>query len=197
MKFSSIATCLCVAALATSVQAQTARMYKCVDAKGKSYYSDKMNPDCAKGTELNRHGVVMPKREVDKPAKPSPAPKSANEQARRDRALMATYTTEEEIDAARDRTLVIPLQGAKSIESKLEKANRQLTDLKDQADAIASQKKALPAHLLEDINGNQRKITALEASLEQRKSQSDAIRLRFEADKQRFRELKGQAAAKP
>ena len=200
MKPFILITCLWAAASVLPVQAQTsgARMYKCVDAKGKAYYSDKLNPDCAQGTELNRQGVVMQKPETAKPLKPvgvqSP-PRSSRDLARRDRALMATYTTEAEIDAARDRSLAIPLQGEKTIESKLDKASRQLTELKTQADTLATQKKTLPANLLEDINGHQKKIAALEADLAQRKVQSGAIRLRFEADKQRFRELQGPVPA--
>jgi hypothetical protein len=50
-------------------------------------------------------------------------PKAAKEQERRDQALIATYTSEEEIDAARDRSLAIPAQGTKSVEAKLEAAN--------------------------------------------------------------------------
>lgn len=191
--------CLIAAALALPAQAQQekARMYKCVDSAGKVYYSDKMNPDCGQSSELNRQGVVMPKKQVAKPGQPSKAepaaatPKNSKEQERRDRALMATYTTEEEIDAARDRSLAIPAQGTKSVESKLDKVSRQLTELKKQADALATQKKPLPPHLLEDVNASQKEISALEADLAQRKVQSDAIRAKYEADKQRFRELKG------
>jgi hypothetical protein len=104
---------------------------------------------------------------------------------------MATYTTEEEIDAARDRSLAIPAQGTKTIESKLDKVNLQLTELKKQADALATQKKPLPPHLLEDVNASQKEVSALEADLGQRKAQADAIRAKYEADKRRFRELKG------
>lgn len=200
MKSSILLACLWVVAWALPAQAQTpgARMYKCVDAQGKAYYSDKMNPDCAQRTELNRQGVVMQKPEAAKPLKPAgvqAAPRSSHDQSRRDRALMATYTTEAEIDAARDRSLAIPLQGEKTVESKLEKASRQLTELKTQADALASQKKTLPASLLEEINGHQKKIATLETDLAQRKVQSGAIRLRYETDKQRFRELKGPVSA--
>ena len=104
---------------------------------------------------------------------------------------MATYTTEEEIDASRDRSLAIPAQGMKTIESKLDKVDQQLTELKKQADALATQKKPLPAHLLEEVNASQKEVSGLEADLAQRKAQSDSIRAKFEADKQRFRELKG------
>ena len=199
MKPITVLTCLIAAALALPVQAQQAgvRMYKCVDAAGKVYYSDKVNPDCGQGVEMNRQGVVMKKKEIAKPGQ-SPnevvaAVKSTREQERRDRALMATYTSEEEIDAARERSLSVPVQGTKAIESKLDKVNRELTELKKQADVLATQKKKLPAHLLEDVNVSQKEVSALEADLAQRKVQSDSIRARYESDKQRFRELKGES----
>ncbi len=177
-----------------------ARMYKCVDGAGKVYYSDKNNPDCNQGSEMNRQGVVLNKKDPVKPAaakagaktdEPVAPVKSAKDQERRDRALMATYTTEEEIDAARDRSLAIPAQGIKVTESKIEKNTRQLTELKKQADALASQKKTLPPSLLEDVASTQKEIATLESDLVQRKKQSEAIRAKYEADKQRFRELSG------
>jgi hypothetical protein len=200
MKPIRVLACLIPVVLALPVQAENKvgpRMYKCVDGSGKVYYSDKMNPDCADGSEMSRHGVITKKRE---PAKPGQAvklePKKASkEEERRDRALMATYTSEEEIDAARDRSLAIPAQGTKATALKLEKANRQLDEFKKQADMLAAQKKPLPAHLLEDVSARQKEITGLEADLGQRKVQADAIRARYEADKQRFRELKGASQA--
>jgi hypothetical protein len=198
MKQMTILAGLLAAMLAVHAQAQEkgTRMYKCVDAAGKVYYSDKSNPDCGHSTELNGQGVVMQKKQVARPGQPANAEsatvtKKSRDQERRDRALMATYTREGEIDAARDRSLAIPTQGLKIAESKLEKANQQLNDLKKQADALAAQKKPLPAHLLEDVSASEKEIAGLEADLAQRKIQLDAIRARYEADKQRFRELKG------
>lgn len=202
MKLITVVTSLIAVLAALPVQAAQpagqpgVRMFKCIDTAGKVYYSDKPNPDCGDGTELNRHGVVMKKKEAPKPGQP-PKPemvamvKNSQDQNRRDRALMATYTSEEEIDAARDRSLALPMQGTKSLESKLEKVNGQLTELKKHADTLATQKKTLPPHLLEDVNHSQKEIAGIEAELAQRKVQSDSIRAKFEADKQRFRELKG------
>ena len=200
MKPITVLTCLLAAALALPAQAEQAgvRMYKCVDAAGKVYYSDKLNPDCGQNAELNRQGVVMKKKEIAKPNQsPNQSPnevvamvKNTREQDRRDRALMATYTSEEEIDAARDRSLSLPVQGTKTLESKLDKASQQLSALKERAETLATQKKPLPANLLEDVNVSQMQVSGLETELAQRKAQSDAIRARFEADKQRFRELK-------
>ena len=190
-----VLACLTAAALALPSQAQN-RMYKCVDAAGKAYYSDKINPDCGEGKELNKQGVEMKKKDVAKPGVPAKADaaepsKSATEQERRDRALMATYTSEEEIDAARDRSLDIPAQGTKTSESKLEKINQHLTELKTQADTLASQKKPLPPRLLDDVAAAQKNIAVLEADLVQRNAQAEAIRAKYEAEKRRFYELRG------
>ncbi len=200
MKLIAVVTCLMAGVLALPVQAAETgvRTYKCVDATGKVYYSDKINPDCGQGVELNRQGVVVKKKEIPKPAQPPKADvvalvKTTQEQERRDRALMATYTSEEEIDAARDRSLALRMQGTKSMQSKLDKANQKLSELKQQADMLATQKKPLPAHLLEDVNVSQKDIALLEGELAQRKAQSDSISAKFEADKVRFRELKGVA----
>ena len=106
---------------------------------------------------------------------------------------MATYTTEADIDAARDRSLMIPLQSVKAAETKLEKVNNDLLELKKQADALASQKKTLPPDLLEEVRIKQGQIAALDSELAQKKATAEGIRARYESDKQRFRELKGQA----
>ena len=199
MKPLIVLACLTAAAMSLPAQAEN-RMYKCVDTAGKVYYSDKLNPDCGQAAELNKQGVVMKKKEVAKPgpsAKADPAaesPKTAKEQERRDRALMATYTSEEEIDAARDRSLAIPAQGTKAIEAKLETINQHLTELKKQADTLATQKKPLPPRLLDDVAVAQKNLAVMEADLVQRKGQSVAIRAKYEAEKQRFRELNGAAA---
>ena len=169
-------------------------MYKCLDPSGKIYYSDKMNPECANGSELNRQGVVMAKKSMAKPGQPdteSVQSAAVQEKARRDRALMATYTNDDEIDAARDRSLAIPEQAVKALEAKLERSNQQLTDLKQKADTIASQKKTLPPQLLEDVSATQKDISGTQTEMTQRKAQADVIRAKFDNDKQRFRELGG------
>ena len=194
-----LATSLAMSAFAQQKK-PSSRMYKCVDEAGKVHYSDGPNTDCDKGSELNRHGVVV-KKPGDKPAAPPKAAKDDSKKvelatgARRDRAMMATYMTEQDIDAARDRSLAIPLQSVKGLEGKLEKANNDLFDLKKQADTLASQQKPLPPDLIEDVQIKQKQIAVLETELAQKKANAEAIRARFESDKQRYRELKPRTAA--
>jgi hypothetical protein len=171
-------------------------MYKCVDERGKIYYSDKFTPECGQTEEMNRQGRVVKKYEPAKPAvAPKPTPeeervrKELAERQRRDRSLIATYTSEEEIDLARDRSLAIPLQAIKTAEKRLTKANSQLFDLKSHANRLAEQQKAIPPHLLEEIDRKYQEIPELEAELldkELRRIGAHQVRRR----KLRYRELK-------
>jgi DNA repair exonuclease SbcCD ATPase subunit len=171
-------------------------VYKCVDDRGKVYYSDKVTPECREIEEMNRQGRVVKKHETLKPgvapklAADSAGRKDGAEKQRRDRALTATYTSEQEIDVAGDRSLAIPLQSVKTAENRLAKVNQQLFELKTQANRLAGQQKAIPPHLLEEINAKQNEVSALEAELQQKMSHADSVRARYEADKLRYRELK-------
>jgi hypothetical protein len=171
--------------------------YKCVDSRGKIYYSDQFTPECGQTQEMNRQGRILRKAETTRPGPAAKAPagetgeaKQSSESQRRDRALTATYTSEEEIDLARDRSLAIPLQAVKTSEKKLAKVDNQLLELKSQADALAGQQKAIPPHLLEEIDVRQKEVSALGAEVQQKKSYADSVRARYEADKVRYRELK-------
>lgn len=188
---------LLAAALALPAFAQqkqpSSRMYKCVDEAGKVYYSDSPRTDCNKDLVMNRQGVVLKKPGDKSAAVPKTDPKKAvpASSERRDRALVATYMTEEDIDAARDRSLVIPLQSVKASEAKLEKVNNDLLELKKQADDLAAKQKTLPPDLLDDVHGKQGQISVLETELAQKKAHAESIRVRYESDKLRYRELKG------
>ncbi len=190
-----LATSLALPAFAQ--QKPSSRMYKCVDEAGKVYYSDSPKEDCNKGTEMNRQGVVVrkPGEKAVTVVKPQDGSKNAELATgkRRDRALMATYLTEADIDAARDRSLDMPLQSLKAAEAKLEKVNGELFELKKQADALASKQKALTPDLIEEVHAKQKQVAALGAEIAQKKAAVESTRARYESDKQRFRELKGQS----
>lgn len=184
-----------VAMPALSQQRQpSTRMYKCVDEAGKVFYSDSPRADCNNGTQMNRQGVVVTNKS-EKGAKSAPTQLVKKSEPatgeRRDRALMATYMAESEIDAARDRSLEMPQQAIKSLEVKIDKTATDLFELKNQADALASKQKTLPPDLIEDVQLKQKQQAALESELVKKKAEADAITARYEADKARYRELKG------
>ncbi len=113
-----VGAALAACALLASSGAAHAATYKWVDEKGVVHYTDKMPPeDVNKGTvELNKQGV--PVKKTDPAPRPSSCArrrrrtsgrgrivKEREERARRDRALLSSYTSESEIDLARNRSL--------------------------------------------------------------------------------------------
>lgn len=168
-------TSLLFALIFAAVGAQAGTMKKCVDASGRIlYYGDTIPPDllpkCKNLSELSNKGIEKKRTEYLNPeerkekAEEDAAQKVEKQkevdQARRDRALLATYTTEKEIDLTRDRNLK-PL-------------DMQIQSLQDD---------------LKRAKGNDARN--IQAQIDQKKQEREAVRQRFEADKVRFRELKG------
>src|ERR1051325_1617382 len=89
--------------------AASGQIIKWVDEKGVTHYGDRLPPQYAgrDNSTISHQGVLL-KRNL--PAKPQDANADADkektlDQKRRDHALLATYSTEQEIDLARDRNM--------------------------------------------------------------------------------------------
>lgn len=182
-----------------SKSAPKTTMFKCKDERGRVYYSDKPGPECAQGKvhQLSRHGLTIePRRGTEQTNKPSGGERLSPEQRRRDKALLATYSTEGQIDEAKQRNLALPLQALKQAESKLGRAQQELSTLHGQADGFASQKKQIPAVLIEDVRNREAMVKKLSADVDRKRAHATQIEQRFEAEKKRFRELTSQQATR-
>ena len=150
-------------------QSAVAAMYKWVDSKGVVHYSDRL-PESTKTTptRISKSGVSTTVGEtkqsearltVQEMEQQKVEAKRQLERQRQDAALLATYSSESEIDAARER------------EQKRHQETMKLTT----------------AGLAGSTNPeDKRKLDALLAKGQQ---EADAINARFDAQKARFREL--------
>lgn len=169
-------------------------LFKCKDAQGRTYYADKPSPECTSGvTELSKQGVRV-NRTGSSQAQPGATAKP--DRSRRDKALLATYSTESQIEAAKQRNLELPQQAVKQAESKLDKARKDLQTLQVQAEDYASQKKQIPGALLDDVKAKQAQVAKLEEELASKRAHVTEISERFDSDKARFRELTGAQASR-
>ncbi len=189
---------LCLASL--PVGAGTIK--KWVDEHGVTHYGDTIPPQYVNqsSTELSTKGVVVKKTEraqtaeerraieEDKTRKQETQARE-QEQQRRDRALLNTYTSENEIDLTRDRNLQQAEVQTQSAELRIKQVTERLTKYRKQADGMTKSGKPVAADLKLDIDNAEREILHLEESIQQKKKDMDAIRARFETDKQRYREL--------
>lgn len=187
---------LLLAALALPAQA---RLYKWVDAEGKVHYTDTLPPDSARqgNAELSRSGNVVRKTESaeDKQkrlaaeAAEAERRKAAVDQARKDRALLATYTTEQEIDLARDRTLENHKLMIKSAQARLSQLEPSAQALEQKVQAAAKQGKPAPDYLRQQYESKRGEVAEAQHVIAANEEAMTRVRARYEAEKQRFREL--------
>lgn len=189
--------------VASGVQAAT---YKWVDDKGVVHYTDKIPPEA-----INKGNVVLDKYGVpikrnDPALTPEQRRKMAEEEARaeqlakdrelvdrRDRALLATYTVEGEIDLARRRAL-------STIEQQIQSATAytaQLTKRKAEVDQrkAALGDKAVPPVLEREIANIDAELTRQSELVTAKEREIVMVNARYDADKKRWRELRAATEA--
>lgn len=176
-----------------------AKLYKWVDENGKVHYTDTLPPAAANqgSAELNRSGNVVRKSEsaeerqkrLAAEAQAAERKKQADEQARRDRALLSTYTSEKEIDLARDRALEQRGLIIKSAQARLKQLEPGTRELEQKIRAASTNGKPVPEHLRRQYDAKQAEIAEAQRTIKTNEEAMAAIRERYEAEKQRFREL--------
>jgi uncharacterized protein (DUF1501 family) len=178
-----------------------ATTYKWVDDKGVVHYTDKLPPEAInKGSvELNRQGVpvkkndpaLTPEQRRAQEAEEERARQAArvrDELARKDRALLQTYTTESEIDLAKSRALSTidgQMQSSQAYSATLNKKKQELTTR-----LAALGDKQAPVTLnteLANVNDELAKQADLIAA---KQKEIAVVTARYDADKQRWRELR-------
>mgnify|MGYP000894094321 CR=1 FL=1 len=194
----SLAALIATLALVASAGATT---YKWVDDQGVVHYTDKIPPEA-----LNKGNVVLDKngvpiRRTDPPLSAEQRRAKADEDARqqqlakdrelverRDRALLATYTVESEIDLARNRalsTIDAQVQSSTAYAGNLSKRKAELEGKK-----AALGDKPVPAVMereLANINTELAKQADLVAS---KQREILAVNAKYDADKKRWKELR-------
>lgn len=194
---------LVLIAVAT-VQPAWAKMYKWVDEQGKTHYGDTIPAQYAGqgNAELNKGGMAVKKTEgalsegqrkvrEEEQARLNAEKQKAVDVERRDKALLNTYTTDKEIDLARDRHL----QGAEAViqtnQQRLKSEQSKLDGYRKQAASLTAAKKPVPKDLAEDIKEAERELQRTQEAIKNKQQEQTNIRAKFDADKMRFRELKG------
>lgn len=197
LKTCTLASLLCLVTLSAG-----AATYRWVDSDGRVHYSDTMPPQQAGmgHKELDKQGRVL--KDVERTRRTAEEQRRAEEarrraeaerqraldQDRRDRALLTSYTSEEEIDLVRDRALELEKLQIDSLQAQMGNASEKLTF------AHAELKKSPGARsFLQMRDEAQNDLARIGDMLRQRQLNLDQIRTKYEADKLRFRELKARA----
>src|SRR4030095_16132060 len=110
---------------------------------------------------------------------------AARETARRNQALLATYTSEKDIDDARARALAENTKATQQVVSRIEELRKQQAGYQKAADQYKG-KGEPPAGLQHDLKNAEADLQAQEQLLEEKKREADTINARYDAHTHHF-----------
>jgi hypothetical protein len=174
-------------------------IYSCRDRNGHTLTSDRPITDCAGVMrELAPSGVV--KREIAPPLTAEQqrqkeaddrvrrtAEEAAREQHRRDMALLTAYQNEDQIEAARKRSLSDASESIKASHERLAELEKEKNALAQDAEAYKG--KTVPPLFKRKMDDNQALIDDEQAAIKQRQVDVERVNQRYDEEKRRFREL--------
>lgn len=200
---------LLIAAMLLATTAQAA--YKCKDEKGVTHIGDTPPAACDSVVmyEVSRSGAVIRRIEPsltaeqirarqEEEARRKEAAKAAAEQRRKDLALLATYSSEKDFDTSRDINLK-PIEGRmRSAQERVEAVDKRRETLEAEMEFYAAGKSAkaagktreAPAQLTADLERTKNEKAVLTRAIAGYEKEMQEVRDRYEADKQRWVELK-------
>jgi chromosome segregation ATPase len=179
------------------------RIKKCQDAAGKWHYGDSADEECARSKviELDASGIqrkviAAPLTEAEIKAREESrehdeqARKQIEDQQRRDQQLLATYAIEDDIILTRDRKISDIEAQIRASQETLKSLRTSLARLQAQAAEEQRGGKQVSPQTAKTISNNESQIVKHEAHVEKMKKDQDAMRIQYQVELERFRELK-------
>ena len=209
MRLKNVAWVLCAVAwlalpgLAGGAAATNGRtLYKWVDEQGVTHYGDHIPPEYA-GQEqhiMNSQGIEIRRLEAQK----SPEALAAEDQKKaeaeqsqnRDRNLLNTYASVQEIERLRDQRVTLLSDQIKVTSQFLELLNGKLNKLRVSSMRFKPYSSepgasAMPDQIAEDLVRMGNDIRTQEQNLREKRSEEVIMSKQFDSDIARFKELKG------
>jgi hypothetical protein len=178
------------------------KVYKWVDDQGVTHYGDQIPPEYAAQAHgvINNQGIEVEHTDAQKTAEQVAAEDQkrldTEQRANRDRNLLTTYGSVQEIEHLRDQRLSLLIDQIKLKEQFLETLNVKMNKLRvtsSRYNPYSSDPKAPPMtdQLTEDLVRVGSDIHTQEENLREKRTEQTNTNQAFEGDIARFKELKG------
>jgi hypothetical protein len=185
------------------------KLYRWVDEHGVVHYGDRIPPQYASRDRdiLNGQGVAVgfeegevtdaERAEQSRQQEAAQAERLARaESVRRDNMLLETYLSVQDIEDLRDRRLELLESQIKVTELYLANLRKRLQTLQEEASvykpyATRPDAPQVPANLAVDLSRTVASINLYEQTLSRTRMDQEQLRVSFERDIDRFKELKG------
>ena len=174
--------------------------YRCTRSDGKKYYGSAI-PDACIGRPLeliNKQGLVVKRIDPEgdekaRIAKEAEAEKkreldaATKDAQRRNRALLATYTSERDIEDARSRALADNQKAVEEVQTKIDALKKKRAGYDKELEFYKG--KEAPQRLTSDITNTEIDLKAQETLMAAKKKEVAAINARYDEDKKRYQDL--------
>jgi hypothetical protein len=184
----------------------TEAFFRCKDRDGQTHYSDSMPPECiGQDTEvLNANGMQLRLIEGDatkqkrlvREAEEAKVRKEKEQRALRDRTLIETYLSVEDIERLRDQRLEqldaqvrVTEQNISNLRERQTRLQAQVARFKPYSDKPNAP--PLPEPLAREMVNTVNGLRVYQESLTANRKEQQALTDQFESDIKRFKELKG------
>ncbi len=178
---------------------------KCQDATGRWHYGDTAAEECAKSkiiemsakTGAKKRVIAAPPTEAELKAREhdKALKVEAEEQAKQDAILLATYAHENDILYIRDRKLAQVDASIKASEQTLAPLRAALKRMEAQASDEQGNGDKVSEQTAEHIAKTKAQIARHEAAIAAKEQEKEQIRAKYAADLERFREIKQKQVA--
>ncbi len=195
-----VVTLLLLALLSTNTQAKT---YRWVDADGRVHYSDRVPPEAVERerSRLDSRGLVVEKVERAKTAEELAREaelerlrleeqRLIEEQRKKDRVLLRTFRSEDDILMTRDGKLTTIDASIQIIRSNIRRLKLKLAEMQKNAANLEREGKKISANYLKEIENTRQQLKGYYTAIIRKEQSKEAIRQQYAADLQRFQELK-------
>jgi len=188
--------------LAAHAQPKEQYTYRCTGKDGKKYYGQTI-PQACLGMPLeliNKQGLVVKRIDPEGDEKARLAKEAELEKKRemeraqldtqrRNRALLATYTSEKDIEEARQRALRENQKQAQELEGQVDGLRKRIERSSKELESKAGGKEVkLIERLKDEINVAQLDLKAKETLLTAKKKEVEGINARYDEDRKRYKE---------
>jgi hypothetical protein len=206
----NVAWILCLCALLAWGFAQSAPttpsnsgrlLYKWVDKDGVTHYGDHVPPEYATQEQhvLNSEGYEIRRQEAQKSAEQMAADDQkrldAEQRQIRDKNLLSTYASVQEIERLRDQRLTLLADQVKVTNQFLDTLSGRMKKMRTDSQRFkpySSDPKApsMPDQMAEDLVRLTTDMRTQQQNLKQKRSEESTMSIQFESDIDRFKELK-------
>ncbi len=184
----------------------SAKFYRWVDEEGRVHYSDRVPPEAAKQARSRLDARGLEVETIERAKTPEELAREAElkrlkaeeqrlieQQRQKDRVLLRTFRTEDDILMTRDGKLATIDASIQIIRSNIRRFKLKLAEMQRNAANLEREGSKISPNYLKEIENTRQQLKHYYASIIRKEQSKESIRQQYAADLQRFRELKNLA----